>query len=91
MRLVERLRELAMAHGATPTQLAIAWVAAQGRDIFPLIRARRPAQLEEALGALDLKLGAEAIAAIGAAISPDAVHGERYAPAQMAHLDSERH
>jgi aryl-alcohol dehydrogenase-like predicted oxidoreductase len=91
MHLVERLRELAMAHGATSTQLAIAWVAAQGRDIFPLIGARRPAQLREALGALDLKLSAESIAAIGAAISPDAVHGERYAPAQMAHLDSERH
>jgi aryl-alcohol dehydrogenase-like predicted oxidoreductase len=89
MRLVERLRELAMAHGATPTQLAIAWVAAQGRDIFPLIGARRPAQLREALGALDLRLSDEAFAKIGAAISPAAIQGERYAPAQMAHLDSE--
>jgi aryl-alcohol dehydrogenase-like predicted oxidoreductase len=90
VRLVERLRELAPAYGATPSQLAIAWVAAQGHDIFPLIGARRPSQLREALAALDIKLSAEAVAAIGAAISPDAIRGERYAPAQMAHLDSEQ-
>lgn len=90
LQLVERLRELAPAYGATPTQLAIAWVAAQGEDIVPLIGARRPAQLKEALAALDLRLSADAAAHIGAIISPDKIHGERYAPAQMAHLDSER-
>jgi len=90
LRLVGRLRELAPAYGATPTQLAMAWVAAQGGDIFPLIGARRPAQLREALGALDIRLSVEAVAHISAAISPDMIQGERYAPAQMAHLDSEK-
>jgi aryl-alcohol dehydrogenase-like predicted oxidoreductase len=89
LQLVERLRELAMAYGATPSQLAIAWVAARGRDIFPLVGARRPGQLREALVALDLRLDADAVAHIGETISPDAIRGERYAPAQMAHLDSE--
>ncbi len=89
LQLVGRLRELAPAYGATPTQLAIAWVAAQGPDIFPLIGAKRPGQLREALGARDIILSADALTEIGAIISPDAVHGERYAPTQMAHLDSE--
>ncbi|MBO9670163.1 MAG: aldo/keto reductase [Sphingobium sp.] len=91
LQLVERMRELAPAYGATPTQLAIAWVAAQGDDVFPLIGARRPTQLREALAAIELKLSPEAVAHIGEVISPDKIHGERYAPAQMAHLDSERH
>lgn len=91
LQLVARLREIAMAHGATPTQLAIAWVAAQGKDIFPLIGAKRPSQLREALGACDIVLSTDALAAIGEVISPVAIHGARYASAQMAHLDSERH
>jgi pyridoxine 4-dehydrogenase len=49
--LVERLRSLAQEKGATVAQLAIAWVAAQGDDIVPLVGARRRDRLQEALGA----------------------------------------
>ena len=49
--LVEKLRAFAEARNATPVQVAIAWVAAQGDDIVPLIGARRPERLAEALGA----------------------------------------
>ncbi len=42
--------------GASPAQVAIAWVAAQGNDIVPLVGARRRDRLSEALGALDVKL-----------------------------------
>src|SRR5262249_17979212 len=88
--LVEALRAVARAKGATMAQLAIAWVAAQGTDIIPLIGARRREQLNEALGALPLELTEEDLRAIERAAPPGAAAGDRYAAAQMAHLDSER-
>jgi aryl-alcohol dehydrogenase-like predicted oxidoreductase len=87
--LVEALRAVAEARGATVAQVAIAWVAAQGSDIVPLVGARRRDRLDEALGALDLKLGPEDLAAIERAVPAEAVAGARYPEAQMAHLDSE--
>jgi pyridoxine 4-dehydrogenase len=54
--LVEVLRKVANAKGATVAQMAIAWVAAQGADIMPLVGSRKRDQLKESLGALELKL-----------------------------------
>jgi aryl-alcohol dehydrogenase-like predicted oxidoreductase len=88
--LVETLRRVATGHGATPAQAAIAWALSRGEDVVPLIGTRRCSRLTEALGALDLKLDAAALAEIEAAVPADAVAGARYDPAQMAHLDSER-
>ena len=88
--LVERLRDVAQELGASVAQVAIAWVAAQGDDIVPLIGARRRAQLTESLGALDVKLTAEQLARLADAVPAHAVAGSRYANAQMAHLDSEK-
>jgi hypothetical protein len=56
----------------------------------PLIGARRRERLAEALGALELKLDAKALAALAAAAPEAAVAGTRYAAAMMAHLDSEK-
>ena len=88
--LVESLRALAAARGLSLAQLAIAWVAAQGADIVPLIGARRRAQMHEALAAQGQRLDAETLAALARAVPRDAIAGTRYAPAQMALLDSER-
>ncbi len=88
--LVERLRSLAEAKGATVAQLAIAWVMARGEDIVALVGARTPERLEEALGALSLELDASDMAAIERAIPPDGARGERYPPHGMATLDSEQ-
>lgn len=88
--LVEALRGVAEARGVTVAQAAIAWVAAQGPDIVPLIGARRRDRLAEALGALDAKLTAEDLAALEAAVPKGAAAGDRYAAPQMATLDSER-
>jgi aryl-alcohol dehydrogenase-like predicted oxidoreductase len=88
--LVERLRDVAKEIGASVAQVAIAWVAAQGDDIVPLIGARRRTQLTESLGALDVKLTAEQLARLAEAVPAHAVAGSRYANAQMAHLDSEK-
>jgi len=87
--LVERLRALAQEWNASVAQLAIAWVAAQGADIVPLVGARRRDRLQEALGAVNLKLRPEDLARLEAIVPPDAAAGQRYNPAQMAHLDSE--
>ncbi|GLS23271.1 aldo/keto reductase [Labrys miyagiensis] len=87
--LVEALRKVAEAKKVSVAQIAIAWVAAQGGDILPLVGARRRDRLAEALGALDVTLTPEDLAAIEAAVPKDAAAGTRYAAAQMAHLDSE--
>ncbi|MFF2141444.1 aldo/keto reductase [Kitasatospora sp. NPDC058190] len=88
--LVEALRQIATAKGASVAQVAIAWAASRGEDIVPLVGARRRERLTEALGALDVTLTTEDLAAIEAAVPAGAAAGDRYAAAQMANLDSER-
>jgi aryl-alcohol dehydrogenase-like predicted oxidoreductase len=87
--LVESLRAIADNIRATPAQVAIAWVAAQGNDIVPLAGARRRERLTEALGALAVKLTPAHLAALASAFPPEVAAGPRYAAEQMAHLDSE--
>jgi aryl-alcohol dehydrogenase-like predicted oxidoreductase len=88
--IVHRLEPIAQQHGVTVPQLAIAWVAAQGEDILPLVGMRRRSRLDEALRALRVELDADDLAAIEAAVPAGTAAGDRYAAAQMANLDSER-
>ena len=88
--LVDQLRAIADDIGASPAQVAIAWVAAQGKDIVPLVGARRRDRLTEALGALEVKLTDAHLAALAKAFPPGAAAGARYPEAQLAHMDSER-
>jgi aryl-alcohol dehydrogenase-like predicted oxidoreductase len=90
LELVEVLRRIADTKGASVAQLAIAWVAAQGEDIVPLVGARRRDRLREALGALDLALTSEDLAEIENAVPKGAAAGDRYPSAHMEGLDSER-
>ena len=85
--LVEEIKRIADARGATIAQVAIAWVLSRGDDIVPLIGARRRDRLAESIGALALTLDREDLAALENLAS--SVSGARYAKAQMAHLDSE--
>jgi pyridoxine 4-dehydrogenase len=87
--LAAALRAAAAAAGMTAAQAAIAWVRARGEDIVPLLGARRPERLAEALGALR-PLEPAALAAIDAAVPAAAVAGTRYDAQHMAWLDSER-
>ena len=82
--LVEALRRVAEAKGCTVAQLAIAWVAAQGEDIVPLVGARTRERLAEALPATELTLTADDLAEIEKAVPagrgprrplPGRVHG----------------
>lgn len=88
--LVEAIRRIADGIGATVAQVAIAWVAAQGSDIVPLVGARRRYRLTEALGALDVKLSADDLAKLAKALPPGAAAGERYPAAALAFMDSEK-
>ena len=88
--LVATLGRLAAERGVTPTQLAIAWVLAKGRDIIPLVGSRTRAQLADALGALQITLTPGDVAQLEQTISSSAIAGTRYDERQMQMLDSER-
>ena len=90
LKLVEALRAIAREKGATPAQLAIAWVLTRGTDILPVIGARTREQLRETLAAPELTLTKDEVDRIARAVPADQVAGTRYAAAQMAMLDSER-
>lgn len=84
--LVEALRRVAGAKGCTVAQLAIAWVAAQGEDIVPLVSARTRERLAEALPAMELNLTADDLTEIEKAVPAGAAHGDRYPTAHMSGL-----
>jgi aryl-alcohol dehydrogenase-like predicted oxidoreductase len=86
LRLVARVRELAEDHGCTPGQLALAWVLAQGRDVAPIPGTKRVAYLEENVGATDVELSVDDLAALERAVPRDAVVGDRYG--DMSSIDA---
>jgi aryl-alcohol dehydrogenase-like predicted oxidoreductase len=88
--LVEPLRAIAADLGVTVAQVAIAWVAAQGNDLIPLVGARRRDRLAEALGALDVKLSPAHLATLAKAFPPGAAVGGRYPEEHLAHMDSKK-
>jgi aryl-alcohol dehydrogenase-like predicted oxidoreductase len=88
--LVDQLRAIADEVGASPAQVAIAWVAAQGVDIVPLVGARRRDRLTEALGALDVKLTPTHLTALAKAFPPGVAAGGRYPEEHLKHMDSEK-
>ncbi|WP_069159661.1 aldo/keto reductase [Nocardia altamirensis] len=88
--LVDALRTVAQTMDRSVAQVAIAWVAAQGVDIVPLVGARRRGRLAEALGAADLTLSPQDLATIEQAVPVGAAAGDRYAAPLMTELDSER-
>ncbi len=89
-KLAARLKEVAHGKGISQSQLAIAWVLAKKDWIIPVMGARTRAQLAESLCALKVKLTADEIATVEAAIPPEAVAGTRYGAEQMQVLDSEQ-
>ncbi|MBC7662692.1 MAG: aldo/keto reductase [Caulobacter sp.] len=82
-----RVREIAESLGATAGQVALAWVLAQGDDIVPIPGTKRRKWLEENVAAASLRLTPEVVAALGAALAPDRVAGDRYSAERMAMVD----
>lgn len=87
LRLVEALRGVAAGLGATPAQVALAWLLQQGDDIVPIPGTKRRRWLEENVAATSLRLPATATAELDRLFAPGAVAGERYAPAHLRYLD----
>jgi aryl-alcohol dehydrogenase-like predicted oxidoreductase len=76
--LVAEIRRLAESKGCAPVQLAIAWVLAQGDNVVPIPGTQRRSYLEQNIGALEVALTADDLAAIEAAIPAGAAAGARY-------------
>jgi aryl-alcohol dehydrogenase-like predicted oxidoreductase len=83
--LVHRVEKIAKAKRATPAQLALAWVLAQGKDIVPIPGTKRRKYLEENVGALNVEFSAEDLARIDEVFPRDGISGARY-PEAMMHL-----
>jgi aryl-alcohol dehydrogenase-like predicted oxidoreductase len=78
LKLVENLKSIADKKGCTPGQLTLAWLLAQGDDVFPIPGTKKIKYLEENLGALNVKLSAEEEKEIRGHIEGAEVHGLRY-------------
>ena len=73
--------------GATPGQVALAWVLHQGDDLVPIPGTKRRRFLEENVAAADLRLGPADLARLDAALAPGKVAGPRYGESMMAYID----
>ncbi|WP_224652833.1 aldo/keto reductase [Pectobacterium versatile] len=87
LQLVEKINQLAQEKQVTPSQLALAWVLAQGEHIVPIPGTKRRRYLEENVTALDVTLTKKELAAIDAIFPLDAAAGERYGKESMAALN----
>ncbi|WP_106349358.1 aldo/keto reductase [Antricoccus suffuscus] len=88
--LIARLHPIAARRGISVAQLAIAWVAAQGNDVLPLVGMKQVSRVQPAIKAVAVTLSAQELAEIDSAVPADAVAGTRYPEALMSNLDSER-
>jgi aryl-alcohol dehydrogenase-like predicted oxidoreductase len=88
LRLVDAVRALAAEKGATPGQLALAWVLAQGEDVVPIPGTKRRSYLEENVGAVAVELTADDLARLDAIAPPGVAVGGRYVNAGYTYGDS---
>jgi len=79
LELVDRVKEIAQKKGVTPSQLALAWVLAQGTDVVPIPGTKKIKYLDENIAALDVELSTEDLRVIDAAAPKGGTAGDRYA------------
>lgn len=87
MRAASAVRDLAARKGATPAQVALAWLLHKGPDVVPIPGTKRRKYLEENVGAAALQLTSQEMAILDAALTPEQVAGPRYGAELMAQLD----
>ena len=87
MRAASAVRELAEEKGATPGQIALAWLLHKGPDIVPIPGTKKRTHLEDNVGAVAVSLSDEEMSRLDAALSPENVAGPRYTEKQMAQVD----
>ena len=81
--LVTRVQQLAKEKGCTPSQLALAWVLAQGMDMVPIPGTKRRIYLEDNAGALKVRLSADDLGRIDEVFPSGVAAGARYAESMM--------
>lgn len=84
MRIVGVVKAVAERRGASPAQVALAWLLAQGPDVVPIPGAKRRVTLEDSMAAAEVVLTADDVAEISAVAPVGATSGPRYRPAGMA-------
>jgi aryl-alcohol dehydrogenase-like predicted oxidoreductase len=87
MRAASAVRDIAKRKGATPGQIALAWLLHKGPDIVPIPGTKRRRYLEENVGAANVSLNAGEVATLDATLAPEKVAGPRYNEKQMSMVD----
>jgi aryl-alcohol dehydrogenase-like predicted oxidoreductase len=87
MRAAAMVGQVAAELGATPGQVALAWVLQQGKDFVPIPGTKRRHYLEENVAAADLRLGPAEMARLEAALPSGGAAGPRYGESMMAYVD----
>jgi aryl-alcohol dehydrogenase-like predicted oxidoreductase len=87
LELVDRVRDIATSKGVTASQLALAWVLAQGPDVVPIPGTKRRSYLAENIAAEDITLSAEDLRRIEEAAPKGTVEGDRYPEPMMRALN----
>ncbi len=82
-----KVTAIASAKGVKPGQIALAWLLAKGDDIAPIPGTKRRSYLEENVAAAEMRLSADDVAALDAALPPGSIAGPRYTENQMAMVD----
>ncbi|RYE08447.1 MAG: aldo/keto reductase [Hyphomicrobiales bacterium] len=85
--IVDTLTAIAARQGATPAQIALAWLLAKRPTIVPIPGTTKLSRLDENIGALDIGFGADDLAEVDAMFAGIEVHGSRYQAATQAQLD----
>src|SRR5262249_54166245 len=85
--LVQKINQLAAAKGCTASQLALAWVLAQGEDIVPIPGTKRLKYLDDNLAAVNVRLSRDELTQIDALLPAGAASGERYHAQAMKAID----
>ena len=88
--LVAKVEEMAREKGCTPSQMALAWVLAQGDDIVPIPGTKRRSYLQDNVGAVNVTLTPEDLRKLEQVFPEGAAAGPRYPEQMMALLDSQR-
>jgi aryl-alcohol dehydrogenase-like predicted oxidoreductase len=86
-RIADAVKGVAQRKGATPGQVALAWLLSRGDDVAPIPGTKRRKYLEENVAAANVVLGEAEASELSAAIPPGATAGPRYSPRQMTEID----
>jgi aryl-alcohol dehydrogenase-like predicted oxidoreductase len=88
IRLVETLKAMAARRGATPAQLALAWVLAQAQDVIPIPGTKRRKYLEENVAAVEIALSDAELRELDAAFPAGVTAGSRYPAPHMPRVNA---